>query len=74
MPDCKNEYVDGVTFHPFPTDPRLRELWELGSGYINPVKNNLVCSNHFAKQDFEEGGDLKATAVPKADMFKVCGS
>ena len=71
MPDCKDP-TTATNLHPFPSpDSPLRELWELGTGFINPYKFHKVCSLHFAPEDFDDNGLLRPNAVPKADMFKT---
>ena len=72
MPDCKDP-TTATNLHPFPSpDSPQRELWELGTGFINPYKFHKVCSLHFAPdEDFDDNGLLRPDAVPKADMFKT---
>ena len=57
---CSNTSKDGVSLHFFPRDPNLRKIWaakiKLTRGnWAGPSDSSVVCSAHFADDDFEQG-------------------
>lgn len=62
-----------VSFHGFPHTPKLRHQWVRALRRVNftPTKWSSVCSDHFRRDDFEDGLEvkrLKSDAVPS--VFK----
>lgn len=51
----------GVTYHKFPKDKTLRDLWSLVTHYkqTNIDSTTYVCSRHFCKIDFQIYEDSK---------------
>ncbi|XP_075978901.1 THAP domain-containing protein 1-like isoform X2 [Anticarsia gemmatalis] len=79
--NCKNSSVNcstasnGVTFHHFPRDPKMREKWIAATGKKDwvPSNYNRVCSHHFKSDLFEIKSNrrhLFIHAVPTIDIWQ----
>lgn len=45
--DTVNHKKEGVRFHQFPKDPKVRKAWEVAIGRTKYPKTGSVCSEHF---------------------------
>ena len=64
VPNCKSGYATNtsktkISFHSFPPDPDLRNVWKINVGRPNwePTPHSSVCSLHFRESDYK----LKST-------------
>ncbi|XP_063890461.1 THAP domain-containing protein 1-like [Helicoverpa armigera] len=86
MPNCSvfcckkrsatsNLQKDGVTFHMFPKDPNLRNIWKTFSHnrptWI-PTRNSVICSNHFKTSDFQVLANNRRRLVDGAKPTANC--
>lgn len=69
--DCNNDsrYTTGISYHCFPSDPSIRELWlaKISRADLVISKHSRLCSVHFTSDCYER--DLKAELLgskPKA--------
>ena len=64
VPNCKSGYATNtsktkISFHAFPPDPDLRNVWKINVRRPNwePTPHSSVCSLHFRESDYK----LKST-------------
>ena len=60
VPNCKSGYATNtsktkISFHSFPPDPDLRNVWKINVGRPNwePGPHTSVCSLHFRESDYK---------------------
>ncbi|XP_046964058.1 THAP domain-containing protein 1-like isoform X2 [Vanessa cardui] len=72
----KNLKNGGTSYHRFPNDPSIKEMWIVATGRINwmPSKFSTICSKHFLKDDFLMSNKglryTKPTAFPSIKTVK----
>lgn len=75
VPSCRNYYGKtvknktlAVSYHKFPRDPNLRNLWIEACGKEGEIITGItcVCSKHFAPEDFENR--LRNTLITDANI------
>ncbi|KAL0860929.1 hypothetical protein ABMA27_009461 [Loxostege sticticalis] len=75
---CLSKTKGGVSFHRFPKDPNIREIWidATGRGDWIPTKTSTICSRHFTIHDYstKKSGNkyLREGAVPRENIVRIC--
>ncbi|KAL0841970.1 hypothetical protein ABMA28_014194 [Loxostege sticticalis] len=75
---CLSKTKGGVSFHRFPKDPNIREIWidATGRGDWIPTKTSTICSRHFTIHDYstKKSGNkyLREGAIPRENIVRIC--
>ncbi|XP_045507739.1 zinc finger protein weckle-like isoform X1 [Colias croceus] len=76
VPQCMNHDREGLSFHSFPSNEKLKKHWETILKLPKPASRFVrVCSEHFVKHDFFPGSNrqrhrLKKNAIPRLKLPK----
>ena len=68
--DCTNGSGSGKTFHRFPRDSKLKQLWiaRVKRKNWSPTQTTVLCSDHFQRADYETDPELLKTLGVKRQL------
>lgn len=68
--EAKNKKDLSISFHSFPKDPKLREIWVKAVKRTSLPKDARLCSQHFTQDCFDDGVRLTNELLDGPCRFK----